>query len=96
MLIKKDSFEINEKFFKAFANRWLKTNEIYLLLINADKLIKSELLKPTEDLTKIKSKPGDFYLLKENYLKNKNEFLNKNIILAQRHRTKLKFDGINV
>jgi len=96
MLIKKESFEINEEFFKAFSKRWLKTHEIYLLLVNSDKLIKSELIKPTEDLAQIKFKPGAFYFLKEKILKNKSEFLNKHILMPQRNRTKLKFDGIDV
>ena len=96
MLNKIDSFEINEDFFIAFSKRWLKTNEIYLLLINSDKLIKSELIKPTEDLAKIKPEPGAFYLIKENLLTNKKEFFNKNIIISHRNRSKLKFDGIDV
>jgi hypothetical protein len=96
MLIKKDMFEINVKFLKTFSQRWLKTSEIYLLLLNAEKLIETQLIKLSEEYINIESKPGNFYFIKEKLFKNKNEFFKRNIIKFQRNRTKLKFDGIDV
>jgi len=94
MLIKKDIFEINVNFLKVFSQRWLKTSEIYLLLLNAEKLIKIQLIKLSEEYINIESKPGNFYFIKEKLYKN--EIFNRNIIKLRRNRTKLKFDGIDV
>jgi len=95
MLIKKDSYEFNEEFFKTFTKRWLKTNEVYLLLSNVQKLINIELIKITEDFFTIEPIAGNYYFIKDQNI-SLNEVLNKNNIISLRNKTKLKFDGLDV
>jgi hypothetical protein len=88
-------FQIDEEFFKIFTKRWLKTNEIYVLLLNIEKLIKNGLIYITQNLSKVKPEHGKFYFIKDQNIKNFHS-LNINLNNSLKNRTKLKFDGIEV
>lgn len=95
MLIKKGEYEINEKIFFEFQKRWLKTNEIYLILKNARKLIAGNFFSITNNFENINPISGNFNFIKKENLKN--FFLDdKKKILKKSNKTKLKYDGQNV